>query len=191
MIKRKLNGDWEKPSKNEGKMIKFSLEEIIVILQVANRKKTKWKTEHEYNGNITEIFFNWEDDTKERLWIFVDKYSKLLNSAEMELFKRLLTHILEEKIEFSTNSNNMEQLEISDKLEDKREGIFIPTKGMIKRRTEKALLIIFTDSTEAWTPKSAIQNDFKEDFKGYQSFLIEQWVLQKKDIPPRKFKRGE
>lgn len=186
MIKRKLNGEWEKPSSNEGKMIKISLEELILILQVAERKKNSWKTEHEYNNNITEIMINWEGNTDERLWIFVDKYSKVLNSGEIELFHRLLTHILEEKIEFSTNSHNLKQLE--DKQLDKenysKDNILVKVQGMIKKSTKKALLIIFGNSTETWIPKSSIQNDYNIAFKGTQSFLIEQWILQKKGIIP-------
>jgi len=32
-IKNKSDGEWEKPSKGEGKAIKFSLEEMVSILQ--------------------------------------------------------------------------------------------------------------------------------------------------------------
>jgi len=186
MIKRKLNGEWEKQSSNEGKMIKISLEELIRILQVAERKKNSWKTEHEYNNNITEIMVNWEGKTDERLWIFVDKYSKVLNSGEIELFRRLLTHILEEKIEFSTNSHNLNQLEDKeiDKENFSNDIILVKVQGMIKKSTKKALLIIFKNSIETWIPKSSIQNDYNIAFNGTQSFLIEQWILQKKGIIP-------
>jgi hypothetical protein len=185
MIKRKLNGEWEKPSKNEGKRIKFSLEELITILQIAKHERKRWKTSHVYNDNETEILFNWEDNSDGHLWIFVDTYSKLLGSAEIELFSRLLTHILEEKIEFSTHSNKEDRLDTPDQRHERGERVLIHVQGMIKRTTKKALLIIFMDSSEAWIPKSAIQSDFNSEFKGYQSFLIEQWVLQKKDIIPQ------
>ena len=40
-IKNKSDGEWEKPPKGEGKAIKFSLEEMVSILQVLGRKITK------------------------------------------------------------------------------------------------------------------------------------------------------
>ena len=191
MIKRKLNGEWEKPSKNEGKRIKFSLEELIFILQVAKHEKESWKTSHEYNENTTEILFNWEEDNSEGgLWIFADKYSKILTSAEIELFSRLLNHILEEKIQFSTNSKTENQLNMIDQGGNRSVKALIKIQGMIKRTTKKALLLIFIDSTEAWIPKSAIHSDFNREFKGHQLFLIEQWVLQKKKIFPQKYQEG-
>jgi hypothetical protein len=115
----------------------------------------------------------------------VDKYSKVLNSAEIEILKRLLNHILEEKIEFSTNSTNLNQLDpILDKKNNKNENILVQLQGMIKKITEKALLLIIRDFNEVWIPKSAIHNNYNPDFKGYQTFLIDHWVLQKNDIIP-------
>ena len=35
-IKKKTDGKWEKPSLGEGKVIKFTLEELILILKVLN-----------------------------------------------------------------------------------------------------------------------------------------------------------
>jgi len=45
-IKKKEDGSWEKPSKKEGKAIKFSLVDMAFILQVLNEGKSAWKTEH-------------------------------------------------------------------------------------------------------------------------------------------------
>lgn len=182
MIKRKLNGEWEKPNNKEGKIIKFTLDELIFVLQVLSHKKNSWNTEHDYNNKKTEILFNWEDNSDNRLWIFIDKYSKVLNSAEIELFKRLLNHIIDEKIEFSGSSNKLSQREILEQKADINHDILVKLKAMIKKSTKKALLLIFNDSNEAWIPKSSIQNDFNLQFKGKQLFLIDHWILQKKGI---------
>ncbi|MBY8981843.1 MAG: hypothetical protein KGD57_02780 [Candidatus Lokiarchaeota archaeon] len=104
-IKRKSGGNWEKPSNGEGRVIKFSLEEIISILCVLNHKKEYWKSNHFYNDMETKIHINWEDKKYDKLWITVANYSKLLNYAQAEILKILLKHILEEKIQFSTSSS--------------------------------------------------------------------------------------
>ncbi len=183
-IKRKLDGEWEKSSKNQGKKIKFSLEEIIFILHVATRKRDNWKTVHIYSNNKTEIILNWEKYTYERLWISADNYSKVLHMAEIELFKRLLNHILKEKIAFSTNTNNLDDNERSKNLLDKKDKNLIKIRGRIKRTTKKAILIAFNLSNEAWIPKSAIENDINTNLKADQFFLIKDWLLKRKAIIP-------
>ncbi len=102
-IKRKIGGDWEKPSKGEGKVIKFSLEELVCIIQVLNHKIEYWNSKHCYNNVETDININWENKEFNRLWINISNYSKLLNYAQVEILKILLKHILYEKIEFSTS----------------------------------------------------------------------------------------
>lgn len=105
-IKRKSDGIWEKPSAGEGKVIKCSLEEIIMILNVLNRKALNWQSYHTYKNNKTSISFGWEDEKAQTLWINIDKYSKMINSAQSELLRLLLTHILDEKIKYATSSPN-------------------------------------------------------------------------------------
>ena len=105
-IKRKTNGTWEKPSKGEGKVIKCALEEIVMILSVLDRKSLNWQSYHTYNDNKTAISFSWEDENAETLWINIGEYSKMLTFAQAEVLRLLLTHILDEKILFATNSYN-------------------------------------------------------------------------------------
>ena len=100
-IKKKNNDIWEKWSKNEGKVIKFSIEEIIMILRVLQGKQPSWSTYHRFNEKQTQISFNMQNN--EQLFISIDKYKKMLSIAQIEVLKLLLEHILKEKIEFSTN----------------------------------------------------------------------------------------
>jgi len=97
-FKKKPDGVWEKPSYNEGKAVKFSLEEIVLILRVLNHKTHKWQCQHIFKGKETSVFFNWEDNNHDVLWINVGKYSKRLNLAQTEILRLLLTHFLDEKI---------------------------------------------------------------------------------------------
>jgi hypothetical protein len=105
-IKRKTNGTWEKPSTGEGKVIKCALEEIVMILSVLDRKSLNWQSYHTYNDNKTAISFSWEDENAKTLWINIGEYSKMLTFAQAEVLRLLLTHILDEKILFATNSYN-------------------------------------------------------------------------------------
>ena len=104
-IKRKSDGIWEKPSAGEGKVIKCSLEEIIMILNVLNRNVLNRQSFHTYKENKTSISFKWEDEKAQTLWINIDKYSKMINSAQAELLRLLLTHILDEKIILDVKRN--------------------------------------------------------------------------------------
>ena len=104
-IKRKKDGSWEKPSSGEGKLIKFSLEEIIMILQVLNQDLFNWSSYHTYRDEKTPLSFSWEDKNAKSLWINIANYSKMLNFAQVEILKLLLTHILKEKIKHATIIN--------------------------------------------------------------------------------------
>ncbi|MBN1213997.1 MAG: hypothetical protein JXA99_01000 [Candidatus Lokiarchaeota archaeon] len=104
-IKRKYDGGWEKPSNGEGRIIKFSLEELIFFNSILNHKKKKWETSHFYKGLETKINLNWDENKPNKIWINIGDYSKLLNYAEAEILKLLLEHILNEKIQYSTISS--------------------------------------------------------------------------------------
>ncbi|MFO7797987.1 MAG: hypothetical protein ACQERB_13420 [Promethearchaeati archaeon] len=104
-IKKKSNGKWEKPSKGEGKNIKCSMEEIVMILQVLNKKEESWSTYHKFKDINTQISFSWDPNDNKKLWIHIGEYSKMLDFAQIEILCLLLTHILEEKIIFATASN--------------------------------------------------------------------------------------
>ncbi len=112
-IKKKPDGSWEKPTAGEGKVIKCSLDEIVMILEVLNRRQLNWTSFHTYKDIKTSISFGWEDESAKTLWINIANYSKMLNFAQAEIFRLLLTHILKEKIKYATqgnrgNSNNIE-----------------------------------------------------------------------------------
>lgn len=132
-IKKKPNGAWEKPSKGEGKVIKCSLEEIVLILSVLNKKSESWAAYHSFKDTNTQIQFKWDENTEETLWVHIGSYSKMLKSAQIEILRLVLTHILNEKIEFATNSKEIKQDKFEEKtsinknrelLEDKKRKIY-------------------------------------------------------------------
>ena len=106
-IKKRSNGTWEKPSKGEGKSIKFSLEEMVYIFRVLRKEVLSWKTFHKFEENQTPISFEWDKTNKDNFHVNGGDYHKMLNYAEMVVFKALLEHVFEEKIARSTvNSKN-------------------------------------------------------------------------------------
>ncbi len=107
-IKRKSDGNWEKYSNGEGKVIKISLEEMVMIIEVLNSKKLNWTSYHTFKDDKTQFSFEWEDKTMKVLWIKIVNYSKMLNFAQVDILKRLLEHVLDEKIEHATVMNNEE-----------------------------------------------------------------------------------
>ena len=104
-IKKKPGGSWEKPSSGEGKVIKCSLDEIVMVLEVLNRRQLNWTNDHTFKDQKTQISFGWEDDQAKTLWINIANYSKMLSFAQTEILRLLLTHILMEKIKFATYTN--------------------------------------------------------------------------------------
>ncbi len=103
-IKKKSDGSWEKFKQGEGKAIRISLEEIIMILQVLKKNLRNWATYHSYKDEKTQISFGWETGRDDILWINIGDYSKKLNLPQIELLRMLLEHILEEKIRDATIS---------------------------------------------------------------------------------------
>ena len=101
-IKKRDNGTWEKPSLREGKSIKFSLEDTVLILRVLSREALNWKTVHVFKENTTHISFQWDKTKKERLHVNGGDYHKMLNYAEVIVFRSLLEHVFTEKIAHST-----------------------------------------------------------------------------------------
>ncbi len=102
-IRKKENGIWEKPSLNEGKIVKFNICEIIEMLFVLSQKKTEWSTIHIFNNETTKISIK-KHETDQAFWINIGKYNRLLKYPQSEFLKRLFEHILQEKIEFATTS---------------------------------------------------------------------------------------
>jgi hypothetical protein len=120
-IKKKPSGAWEKPSKGEGKIIKCSLEEIVMILKVLRKKNDSWSAYHSYKDTDTQIHFKWDENEREILWIHIGNYSKVLKSAQIEICSLLMTHILQEKIEFATGSKEPQNNKGNDDRNKKRE----------------------------------------------------------------------
>ncbi|MBY9016177.1 MAG: hypothetical protein KGD68_10835 [Candidatus Lokiarchaeota archaeon] len=205
-FKKKPNGVWEKPSSREGKAIKFSLEEIVMILRVLNHETHKWQCQHIFKGKESSVSFNWEDINYNVLWINVGKYSKRLNLAQTAILRLLLTHFLDEKIIYSTlqkkgntdrikkrnQKNQVQSDEINVPLDDQN----LPHElnkakktpndtsnlyGSIVGETEKAVLIDFTNKEE-WIPKSAINNQYLPQKNVKQKFMINDWILKKLEL---------
>ncbi|TFF90374.1 MAG: hypothetical protein EU548_03310 [Promethearchaeota archaeon] len=101
-IREKANESWEKPSQNEGKMVRISLEEMIEILRVLDQKTELWSTIHKYKNETTKISFKWNNNTHSALLINIGKYPKMLGYAQTELLRLLLRHLLKEKIHHAT-----------------------------------------------------------------------------------------
>lgn len=199
-IKKKENGTWEKLSLKEGKTIKYNLEEIVMLLRVLEGKLRSWSTVHVFKEEKTPISISWEGEAK--LWFNVGDYPKMLNFAQIEILRRLIDHILQEKIEFATvssskNSNHTiatspiestnpmklpeeDNIIIAEEI-DLGDGI-IKITGSIKGETEKALLININNGTESWFPKSVIKSTFNAENSAEQSFSVDSWFLEKNKI---------
>lgn len=205
-IKKNQHGKWEKPTFKQGRTIKFTLEEMIMILQVLYRKTLNWKSFHTYNEKTTSFSFSWEDEEAKVLWITVADYSKVLNFAQVEIFRLLLRHLVEEKIIYSTsytkknsikNDNHekdlTQQIENYDKLHEnelllyERKNDILKSISKIKAalagETEKAILLNFRANESFWIPKSSIHNQYLPRKNFNQFFLIDNWVLEKNNIP--------
>lgn len=210
-FKKKPNGTWEKPSSKEGKSIKFSLEELVLILRVLNRQTLNWHSHHNYKDTTTSISFNWEDEKAEVLWINIGKYSKRLTLAQTEIFRLLLSHFLQEKIIYSTLPKRMtgkskpkshfsqeaekikevdhhlnEEYDANLKQPSNKKDLrnnMSDIDGLIVGETDKAFLIKF-NKVEEWIPKSAIKNSFIPQDNVSQSFMIDNWILKKLNLIP-------
>ena len=203
-IKKKPDGSWEKPSLGEGKTIKCNLDEIVMILEVLQRNSDSWSSYHSFNDVKTQISFKWEDEVKKKLLIYIGSYSKMLNFSQTEIFRLLLKHILEEKIEFATiskmpsgktvvsgpknneqrNQNNvLPALPVVKESIERIENEVSQINGVIEGETEKALLIQFNKDKEIWIPKSVIRSNYDSSNDISQNFIIDNWILKKNNIP--------
>jgi len=199
-IKKKETDTWEKLSLKEGKTIKCNLEEIVMMLRVLEGKAKSWSTVHVFKEEKTSISVSWEGEAK--LWFNVGDYPKMLKFAQIEILRRLIDHILQEKIEFATvssskNSNHnidthsidsanplkpphenniviAEEVDLGDKVEK--------IEGMIKGETDKALLINLENGVEKWFPKSIIKSTYTPENHIRQMFLVDSWFIEKNNI---------
>jgi len=185
-IKKNPDGTWEKPSRGEGKVVKFSLEEIVMMLEVLDRKSLNWSSYHSFNDIETKITFEWEDDNVRTLWIKVDKYSKMLNFAQAEILRRLLVHILEEKIVHATvSSNSTIKSNSMGKKSDEvlshdvfNEALLDTHEFLPKKKRKKAI----NDQQPRGIPKSTIHGKYIPKKNRDQKFLIDDWILKKNHV---------
>jgi len=205
LIKSKSDGSWEKPSGGEGKIIKFSIEELVWIIRVLNKEVKSWSSYHTFKNSKTQISIKWEEEEKGKLWIHIDSYSKVLEYAQFTILTMLLQHILKEKIEFATipnrtKKNNPGELNkivvqeevITDattieKIQTNDDNDENPKKmakivGSIKSETSKALLIQFNNGSEVWIPKSTVHSGFNNIKDLVQDFTIDSWILKKNKV---------
>lgn len=196
-IKKKNDGTWEKMSAGEGKTVKCGLEEIVMILEVLEKRIKTWSTVHSFKEEKTPISINWEGDSK--VWFNVGDYPKMLSFPQIKILKLLLQHVLEEKIIFSTipdmnkspfNNNNSKKNAENKRLDDGltiQEEMNISNKlkrmeGKIVGETEKALRVTMENGEEIWIPKSTIKSQYNVETNSTQTFLVESWFLDKNNI---------
>jgi len=195
-IKKKNNGTWEKLSNGEGKTIKCGLEEIVMILEVLKKNKKTWSTVHSFKAEKTPISISWEGDSK--VWFNVADYPKMLSFTQIEILKMLLSHILEEKIIFSTipdimksNISSRDKTKIVEQSKNTDDGLTIKEelgnnlkkmKGSITGETDKALRVTIENGDEIWIPKSIIKSQYDVETKLKQTFLIDSWFLEKNNL---------
>ena len=202
-IKKKKDGTWEKPSLSEGIIVRLTIEEIIQIIDVFSNNAS-WSTIHKYKEKSTRITIKWDKDNQ-GFWISVEPYSRIIKFPQSEFLRRLLKHLMLEKIEFATSGEIPEKppaviLESSNEItqvEEIKEVAVSKEKPIVKKEqkdmalvsarvlkhTEKALLLVFENSLEAWVPLSAIHNEYNEnESENVQGFLIDTWLLKKNNI---------
>jgi len=169
-----------------------------MIQQVLSKKIKSWSTYHVFNKIKTQISFKWKEGNNKKLWINIGSYSKMLNLAQIEIFRLLLKHIIKEKIQFATgspinpsmvklpNSNAPERSpseSLSTQTKNLQKRVKInpksPISGSIRKETDHALLIRFSEGKEIWTPKSVIKSEYASDKNYLQNFLIDTWFLRK------------
>ena len=200
LLRAKDNGTWEKPSIGEGKVIKFSIEEMVWIIRVLKKDVKSWSSFHTYKDIKTQISFKWEEGENGKLWINIGAYSKRLYYSQFKVLELLMEHILEEKIKYATagnmktktvknessknqvHSNNLSVVEERINMDPStRESKNLKTtkiKGEIIEEREMALHIKLETGVDMWFPKSTIE----EIDKSKTTFDIADWVLRKNKI---------
>jgi len=207
-INRKEDGTWEKTTKGEGKTVKISIEEMICILEVLNRKSANWRGYHIFEDRKTEIYVGWEDKSRQVLQIKIGDYKKKLRFPNINLMTFLLDHILTEKIEFATSGAFETKVKEEPEIDEEHEyslfteqitardglqvvetteyGVSVDTvdvKAIIKVESPKALLITLDSGEEFWIPKSTIHSKYNINDKGRsQKFIVDKWIIEKHKI---------
>lgn len=202
-LNRKEDGTWEKPSLNEGKTVRLSIEEIICIQEVLNRRSQNWRGYHVFKDEKTEIFVGWDSEARTILKLKIGNYKKKLKFPNTNFLTKLLGHILDEKIEYAT-SGTFEPKIKKEKIKDVNYSVFsehitaknglqvvetteyelskdrIEINAKIKVESPKALLITLDTGNEFWIPKSTVHNEYNvTDKENFQELLIDRWIIDK------------
>lgn len=199
--KKRENGSWEKPTRGEGKTIKLSIEEMICVLEVLKRKIAQWRGYHLFKETKTEIYFGWEDESREVLRVKAGDYSKKLKFPFTTFLTLLIDHLLTEKIEFATSGafdgkegqdKESFSLESSEQkipkdtpqfIESMEQDALVETIDVsvkIKGESPKALLITLDSGQEFWIPKSTIRSDYDVNHKDqFQKIVADKWIIEK------------
>ena len=205
-ITKKDDGSWENLSSQEGKTVKISIEEIICILEVLNKKSANWRGSHVFKERRTEIYVGWESETREVISVKIGDYVKKLRFPNLNLFILMLEHILSEKVEFAT-SGTFDTKEIEQTEDENEYGVFseritardglqivetteyglsagtIQVNARIKVESPKALLITLDSGEEFWIPKRTIHNNYDTSYKKkLQKLLVDKWIIEKNKI---------
>ncbi len=200
-IKKKNDGSWEKPSKKEGLVVKLSLEEQVMILEVLKKNILLWTGFHTYKDTKTPISIKWENAKKNRLWLNFGSYAKMLQTPEIEILKMLMTHILEEKIEHATSliSGKKPREKTANKKSNhaaiKHDASFQP-KEMRENPSHQKLPVLIKEepnSEEYTTLRARIKGETEKALLLLTEENMERWIpksaikypldSQKKDIP--------
>ncbi|MFX1568896.1 MAG: hypothetical protein ACFFCV_11090 [Promethearchaeota archaeon] len=206
--KRKNDGSWEKSSEGEGKTVRLSIEEIICIIEVLNRRSANWRGYHIFKDRKTEIYVGWEDDSRQFLRVKIGEYNKRLRFPNLNFLTLMLDHILSEKIEFATSGTfEAKSIEKEETDEESEYGVFsehitardglhivettefsvsrdtVEIEAKIKVESPKALLINLESGEEFWIPKSTVHSEYdvKEKEK-FQKFFVDKWIIEKNKI---------
>jgi len=207
-LNRRDDGSWERPSEGEGKTVRLSIEEIICILEVLNRRSANWRGYHVFKERKTEIYVGWEDQSRQVLRIKIGEYGKKLRFPNLNFLTLMLDHILKEKIEHATSgtfeAKSTEKEEVDEKGEygvftehiTARDGLHIvettefsvsrdttEIEAKIKVESPKALLITLESGEEFWIPKSTIHSEYDVKQKDkLQKFIADKWIIEKHKI---------
>jgi hypothetical protein len=206
-INRKDDGSWEKPSEGEGKTVRLSIEEIICILEVLNRRSANWRGYHVFKERKTEIYVGWQDESRQVLLIRIGEYNKKLRFPNLNFLTLMLDHILSEKIEFATSGTFETKAEEKAVVDEESEyGLFsehiiardglhivettefsasrstVEITAKIKVESPKALLITLDSGKEFWIPKSTIHSEYDTNKRENQKFNVDKWIIEKHQI---------
>ena len=203
-INRNDEGEWEQISKGEGKTVKISIEEMICILEVLNKRSAIWRGYHVFKDRRSEIQVGWLDESREVLVVQLGSYKKKLRFPNADFLKMLMDHLLIEKIEFATSSpaktkgkgkspiiaeeysffteniTSRDGLKVVETTEYPTSVDIIEVNVKIKAESPKALLIATDTEQELWVPKSTIHSTYDvKNKEAFQKMIIDEWIVER------------